>query len=188
MILRRLRLALALAAAAFACAACGAPPAESQKSVAPVAPLAARGPVLRFSFEAIDGRKISTESLAGRVSVIGFYTTYDFASQVQARTLASVARHHVPRINVAGLVLEPPENRMLIEAFASTLNLGYPIALADTLTITGNGPFAGLHHVPSVVILDREGREVWRKIGLIDEAALEAVLRGLDGPEPQAPR
>ncbi len=123
------------------------------------------------------------ETLAGRLSVVAFLATYDVASQAQARFLSSVSRSHKPRINVAALVLEQPENKPLVEAFVGVLHLNYPVALADAATIAGEGPFAGLHHVPSVVILDREGREAWRHIGLTDEAALDAALKHVERGE-----
>ena len=139
---------------------------------------------LRFAYEAIDGRPISTESLANRVSVIGFLTTYDVYSQAEARYLAMLERRHTPRINVAALMLEAPENRPLVEAFAASLALGYPVALADAATIAGDGPFPGLHHVPSVVVIDRAGREAWRHLGFVNEATLEAAVRAVEATSP----
>ena len=118
--------------------------------------------------------------MSGRISVIGFVATYDAASQAQARFLTALLKRHVPRINVAILVLEPPENRPMVEAFVGALRLPYPAALADAATIAGHGPFAGLHHVPSVVILDREGRERWRHLGLIQENDMDAAVREVE--------
>jgi hypothetical protein len=47
--------------------------------------------------------------------------------------------------------------------------------------------------VPSIVILDRQGREAYRRLGLIDTSALEEILREVErtspppGPEPSEP-
>lgn len=157
--------------------AAGGPPPEAPEADVALPPL---GPVRSFAYETLDGRELSTASLAGRISVIGFVTTYDMASQAEARFLAGLFREHVPRINVALLVLEAGENRPLIEAYAAALKLPYPVAIADAPTIAGEGPFAGLHHVPSVVILDAEGREVFRYVGLITQEALHEVLRKIE--------
>jgi hypothetical protein len=146
-----------------------------------------RGPVVRFSFETLDKKTFSTETVAGRFTVVGFVTTYDFASQAEARHLSAVLRRHAPRVNVGLLVLEQPDNAPLVDAFAATLGLPYPVAIADAATIAGQGPFAGLHHVPSVVILDKSGREAWRHVGLVEEHEIHAALRTLevaDGPPP----
>ncbi len=154
---------------------------------ADVRAVAQRGPVVRFSFETLDHQTFSTNSVAGRLTVVGFVTTYDFASQAEARHLSAVLRRHTPRVNVGLLVLEQPDNRPLVDAFVATLGLPYPVALADAATIAGQGPFAGLHHVPSVVILDKQGREAWRHVGLVEEHEIHEALRTLeaaDGPSP----
>jgi len=177
---RRRALPIIIAVAAITIAGCGG------ATQPPPAPSAAppRGPALRFAFESVRGGPISTEAFANRISVIGFFTTYDVPSQVEARFLASLAKRHSPRVNAAALMLEGPENEPLVQAFAETLGLPYPVALADAATIAGKGPFAGLHHVPSVVILDRQGREAYRHVGFIDEATLEAAVKMVESDSP----
>jgi hypothetical protein len=155
--------------------ACGSPPPPVEAPPAPV-----EGPRVLFSYPTIDGGTLSTETLAGRNSVLAFVTTYDPASQAQARFLTGVVRRHVPRINAGIIVLEPEEHRPLIEAFGHALGLPYPVALGDKATIAGEGPFQGLHHVPSIVILDRDGREVWRHLGIVKGDDIDLVLRALE--------
>ena len=172
----RLRRAGVLAALlAFGCGAGAAPQPEP-----PAAELPPPGPRRVFAYETLDGKELSTATLAGRISVLGFVTTYDLASQAQVRFLAGLLREHTPRLNVALLVLEAPENRPMVEAFAASLKLPYPVALADAPTIAGQGAFAGLHHVPSVVILDREGREAHRQLGLVTQDALEELIQRVE--------
>ena len=142
--------------------------------------LAATGDPVRFSYETLQGKPLTSESLRGRITVIAFLTTYDFPSQAEARFLSSITRRHTPRINVVGLILEAPENRPLAQAFTDALTLPYPVALADEATIAGEGAFAGLHHVPSIVILDRAGREAYRHVGLLEEAPLDAAIRAVE--------
>jgi len=174
---------LCLLLALVASNACGSepPPVEAP-------PARVEGPRVLFSYPTIDGGTLSTETLAGRYSVLAFVTTYDTASQAQARFLTGVVRRHVPRINAGIIVLEPEDHRPLIEAFGHALGLPYPVALADKATIAGEGPFQGLHHVPSIVILDRDGREAWRHLGLIKgddiDLALHALEQGKTPPQP----
>ncbi len=110
------------------------------------------------------------------MTLILFAATYDTASQAQARIVQAVLRQQVPRINVLLLALEPPHHKMLVEAFAQSLNLSYPIALADADTIAGHGVFEGLHHVPSLVLLDRQGRERWRHLGFVREEGVRRAI------------
>jgi hypothetical protein len=147
-------------------------------------PPAERGPVIRFQYETLGGAPFTTDSVAGRITVIGFIATYDLASQALARFLASLAHRHTPRVNVALLVLEQPENAPLVDAFAKALHIQFPVAMADAATIAGEGPFAGLHHVPAVVILDREGREAFVHRGLLDEAQIDGAIRSVEQAGP----
>lgn len=170
--IRDAALVLAIALAIAAC--------DGARGARPIAPSEPARAPLSFSFEGVDGRPISSAAFADRVTVIGFFTTYDVHSQAEARFLAALAKRHSPVLNVAALMLESAENKPLVVAFAKSMSLPYPVGLADAATIAGDGPFAGLHHVPSVVILDRRGREAFRRVGFIDEASLEAAVRAVE--------
>jgi len=139
-----------------------------------------RGEHVAFSYTTLDGKTWSTNDLHGRFSVLAFVTTYDAASQAQARFVTSVMRHHVPKINAGLVVLEPEDHRILVEAFTKVVDPPYPVVMADEATIAGNGPFTGLHHVPSVVILDPEGGESWRHLGLATSDQIDEVLVALE--------
>jgi hypothetical protein len=138
------------------------------------------GSPLHFRYELADGKGIlAPEPFRGRPTVIVFLTTYDLASQAQARFLSGISRRHGPTLHAAAIVLEPPDNRPLIVAFRDALRLDYPVAIADAALISGEGPFGDVHAVPSTVVLDSEGRLVWRHVGLSKEDEIETVLRGL---------
>src|SRR5262249_47392127 len=101
------------------------------------------GPRPAVEFTALDGKPRTIDTAVVRITVLRSGATYAVASQAQARFLSNVARRATPRVNVALLILEPPDNLPLVEAFAKTLDLPYPVALADSETIAGKGPFSG---------------------------------------------
>lgn len=140
------------------------------------------GKRIQFEYTTLDDKTLSTASLAGRFSVLGFITTYDPASQLQARYINRLLHNHKPRINAALLVLEAPENRPMADAFAAVLKLDCPIAMADQALLLGKGPFERLHSVPSIIILDRQGREVFRYHGVLNEEGLDSALKTLEKP------
>jgi hypothetical protein len=114
-----------------------------------------------------------------------FVTTYDLASQIEAKRLDEIVRRHRPRANAGAVVLEPPKYAVLADAFRSSLGLGYEVALADAATLAGQGPFGNIPHVPTLFVLDRAGRLVWQKSGLatpreIEQALAAAARRGSD--------
>jgi hypothetical protein len=146
----------------------------------PVFASAARSAPLQFQYQLIDGQTwLGSESLRGRPTVLGFLTTYDLASQAQARFLNGIARRLGARVQIGAIMLERIENRPLIIAFREGLNLGYPVAMGDADVISGGGPFGDVHVVPATVVLDAEGRLVWKKLGLANEEEIEKVLKGL---------
>src|SRR5690606_11814278 len=141
--------ALAVALGAAGCVA-DAPAEAPVLPTASFAPEPGPGtPPVAFAWTDLRGRPLSTASMRGRVTVLAFIATYDVASQAQARFLTALSRRHVPRLNVALVILEQPSNQPLVEAFVDSLGIEYPVAFADAATLAGEGPFEGLHHVPS---------------------------------------
>jgi hypothetical protein len=139
-----------------------------------------RGSPLHFHYELVEGKAaLSAESVRGQPAVLAFLTTYDLASQAQARFLSGVVRRKGASVHAAAIVLEPPTNRPLILAFRDALGLDYPVALGDPSLIAGEGPFGDVSAVPTTVVLDREGRMVWKHVGLSKEEEIEKVLGGL---------
>jgi hypothetical protein len=164
--------AFALGLLILALSACGAArePARSQP------PVERRGPPIEFSFGTTQGGLLSSESTRGRVTALLFVTTYDLASQLEARQLDVVLRRHRPRANAGAVVLEAPKYAMLADAFRSSLELSYPVALADDATRLGAGSFGRIDRVPTLIVLDREGRLVVRKPGLATREQISSAL------------
>ncbi len=169
----------AVASLTVACAA-AAPTTESKPTATAPSTVVPDAPPIAFSWTDLRGKPLTTETVRGRVTVVCFIATYDVTSQAQVRFLQRLHKEHAPRLNVALIVLEQPENRPMIEAYADALELPFPVAIADAATIRGEGPFQGLHHVPSISILDREGRERFRHLGLIEWTPLEEAVERVE--------
>jgi len=134
---------------------------------------------LSFVYRLVDGNGVvSARALRGQPVLISFLATYDLASQAQARFLSGVFQRHSESMHAAAIVLERSDNQPLVLAFRDTLKLTYPVAMGDEVLIGGGGPFGDVHAVPSTVLLDREGRIVWKHIGLAREEDLEQALAG----------
>jgi hypothetical protein len=135
-------------------------------------------PVL-FAYPLADGNDaLRSEALRGQPTIVTFLTTYDLASQAEARFVGGVYRRHAGRVHAAAVVLEPPVNLPLVLAFRDALHLPYPVAMGDAALIAGEGPFGDVHMVPSTVVLDSGGRLIWKHVGLAKEEELERALTG----------
>jgi hypothetical protein len=133
--------------------------------------------VIRFSYGTTQGGELGNAQTYGRSTVLLFATTFDLASQVQAERLNELLHHYRPRVNVGAVMLEPPKNALLADTFRTSLHLDYPVALADEETRRGEGPFGRTDRVPTVVVLDASGRQVFRKSGVVPIREIEQVLR-----------
>ena len=155
---------------AAACQRVSEPPADGESAAE------TRGRVQRYEFGTTDGEEFSAESMRGRVTVLVFVTTFDLASQVAAKQLNQALHSHRPRINAGAVVLEAAKYAPLADVFRSALELSYPVALADLPTLAQNSTLGEVRSVPTVIVFDAQGREVFRRSGAFTSAELDAWL------------
>jgi hypothetical protein len=163
------------ASALVACsllAGCGAEPVPAAVPSTPM-----RGPPLEFGFNAPGGEIVDSASTRGRATVLVFVTTYDVASQLATRLLGDVIRSFKPRANALAVVFEDPQYEALLSAYRDTLQLPFPLAMADAATRSGNSAFGSVNVIPTFVVLDRQGRQTWRRDGQATRRELEDALR-----------
>jgi hypothetical protein len=140
------------------------------------------GRVLQFALGTTDGEELSSANTRGRVTVLVFVTTFDMASQVVARRLNEVLLAHHPRINAGAIVLEAPKYAPLADVFKSALDLSYPVALADLPMLEQSSGLGEVKSVPTVLVLNGEGREIVRKSGSPTVSELEHWVAHAERP------
>lgn len=133
-----------------------------------------------YAFDPLDDRRpVSSEANRGRPTVLAFVTTGDLVCQAQANYLEAMAKRDGDSVAYALVALHPRKEIVLVEAYADTLGLTYPTALAEPTATTASGPFGDIPAVPTVVILDRAGRLVWKHTGLAKADEIRAQLSRL---------
>jgi len=148
----------------------------------PGASPAGRGQPIVYDFPAAgDDVVVNSDSMRGRPTVLIFITTFDLASQLLARRLGEIVVAFTPRVNAAAVTMEPPRYAELLPAYREAMALPYPVVMADYATQQGAGPFGSITFVPTIVVLDREGREVLRREGGVERSQIEAALRRAAG-------
>lgn len=140
-----------------------------------------RGEPVEFAFGVLDGSVVTSESSHGRSTALLFVTSYDLASQVVVRRLDELARRHKPRFNAVVVVLENPENSVLVETFRDSLHLSCPVAMADLNELRAHPRFRSIDRVPTLLLLDRAGRERLAHAGGFETEELEGWLRDVEG-------
>lgn len=133
---------------------------------------------IQFSFDSLDARPVATGAVVGKPTVVAFVTTWDLSSQAQIDFLVPMSAKDGAGTNYLMVALQEPQDRELVEVYASHLHVTFPVAMAGTGVMDQGGPFGELKMVPTVIILDRAARMVWRHVGL---ARPEEIREGLGG-------
>ncbi len=170
--------ASALAAGALACGpkeGAGPPVGVSDKGTS--SPVSDRP--LTFVFESIDERPFSSTAMRGKPAVITFVTTGDLVGQAQVDFLVAMAKTDPDDVNYGLVALHPRKELPLVQAYATTLGVSFPVAIADASAMNDAGPFGEIPAVPTTVVLGRDGRLVWKHTGLAKSDELRAHMRGL---------
>ena len=129
-----------------------------------------------FAYVSTQGDTFDSRSTRGRATAVVFVTTYDLASQVEAKRLEEVVYYQRPPVYAGAVVLETEEYAVLADAFRTSLGLSYPVCLADDATRSGRGPFGKVDRIPTLVVLDRSGVEIWRREGLVTRGEMQKAL------------
>lgn len=142
-------------------------------------PLPSTEKAVAFEFDPLDERPVSSAAMRGKPSILAFVTTGDLVGQAQVSYLVHMAKNDGDRVNYAVVALHPRKEIVLVEAYRKTLGVDFPVALADAGATGPAGPFGEIPAVPTVVILDRSGRIVWKRVGLAKNDELRGHMRGL---------
>ncbi len=119
---------------------------------------------------------MESQALRGRATAVVFITTFDLPSQALAKRVDEVLRRQRPRANAVAVVLEAPKYADLAIAFRESLELSYPVAMADVATLRGGGAFKDVATVPVLVVLDHAGRLIARFDGGAPPEDIERAL------------
>jgi hypothetical protein len=145
------------------CAACGASP--PPLDAAPGASTLATDPALDFAFDSLDERPVSSASTRGKLTVIAFVTTDSLPAQAQVDFLVPMAKHDADRVNYAVVVVGT--DRELVELYAKSLSLKFPVAWLQPTQMAVAEAFGDISVVPVTVLLDRGGHPMWRAQGRV---------------------
>lgn len=132
-----------------------------------------------YAFDPLDERPVSSQAHRGKPTVIVFVTTGDIVGQAQVSYLVHMAKNDGDRVNYALVALHPRKEIVLVESYSKTLGVDFPVALADHSATSAAGPFGEIPAVPTIVVLDRDGRIAWKHTGLAKNDDIRGHMRGL---------
>ena len=132
-----------------------------------------------YVFDSLDERPVSSAAHRGKPTVLAFVTTGDIVGQAQVDYLVAMAKNDGAKVNYALVAIHPRKEIVLVEAYVSALKVEFPVALADASALTAAVAFGEISAVPTLVVLDREGKIVWKHTGLAKSDELRGHMHRL---------
>jgi len=153
-------------------AACGADGGGARVDPFAALPVARRAPARAFDLERLDGGRLRLEEYRGRVTLVNIWASWCGPCREEMPALAALARD-LGDSAVAFVTLNDDVERDRAAAFAAELAFPYPVGL-------GGGRLRGRHYgfgLPFTMLLDPEGRVMYRWYGFGGDAQLAAIRR-----------
>ncbi len=132
-----------------------------------------------YVFDSLDDRPVSSAAHRGKPTVMAFVTTGDIVGQAQVDFLVAMAKTDGAKVNYAVIAMHPRKEIVLVAAYISALKIEFPVALGAPAAMSSSGPFGEIDAVPTVIVLDREGKIAWKHTGLAKSDELRAHMRRL---------
>ena len=132
-------------------------------------------PAPDFSLKDLDGKDLRLSSLSGKVVLVNFWATWCGPCRAEIPSLIELQNRYKDRMQIVGLVVDD-DDPAAIRKFAESEGINYPLALAsDEIRIA----YGGVMALPTVFLLNADGRVVQKHVGLFDPALYETEVRAL---------
>lgn len=134
-------------------------------------------PAPDFKLKDLGGKDLSLEAFHGKVILLNFWATWCGPCRAEIPELIALQNRYKERLQIIGLVVDDDDENEIRKVIASE-GMNYPVALADTETRFAYGGIAAL---PTVFVINADGRVVQKHVGLFDPALYETEVRALLG-------
>ncbi len=132
-------------------------------------------PAPDFKFTDLDGKDLHLSSLNGKVVLVNFWATWCGPCRAEIPSLIELQNRYKDRMQIVGLVVDD-DDQAAIRKFAKSEGINYPIALAsDEIRMA----YGGVMALPTVFLLNVDGRVVQKHVGQFDPALYETEVRAL---------
>lgn len=134
-------------------------------------------PAPGFQLKDLDGKDLNLESSKGKVVLLNFWATWCGPCREEIPGLIALQQRYKDQLRIIGLVVDSDDDKE-VQQIVTNEGINYPVALADSNTRLEYG---GISALPTVFIINTEGRVVQKHVGLYDPALYETEVRALLG-------
>jgi thiol-disulfide isomerase/thioredoxin len=132
-------------------------------------------PAPDFQLKDLDGKDLSLASAKGKVILLNFWATWCGPCRAEIPSLIALQDHYKDNLLIIGLVVDE-DDPDAVKQFAESEGINYPMALS---TINIRIAYGGIPALPTLFVINREGRIVQKHVGLFHPALYETEVRAL---------
>jgi thiol-disulfide isomerase/thioredoxin len=168
--------ALCLAAGAFLMVTCGAS-ARTPQGGNVIRFVRSPDAAPEFKLDALDGKPLSLATARGKVVLLNFWATWCGPCRAEIPDLIALQEKYRDQLQIIGLTVDDDDASMVKQVVAEE-HINYPVAMSSPEVRIQYG---GVSALPTLFVLDAQGRIVQKHEGLRDPALYETEIRALLG-------
>jgi thiol-disulfide isomerase/thioredoxin len=134
-------------------------------------------PVPSFTVQDLDGRKISSESWRGKVTIVNFWATWCPPCRAEIPDLVELQDKYRDQLQIIG-ISQDETGPDVVRKFAAEHAVNYPMVMS---TPELEQIFSGVYALPTTFIIDRDLQVVQKHVGMLNPVRTEAETRLLAG-------
>jgi len=123
----------------------------------------------------LDGRELTLQTYKGRVVLLNFWATWCGPCRAEIPSLIRIQEAYKDRLQIIGMDVDDDDAERL-RAFAKDKGINYPVAMTSVPVRLAYG---GISALPTLFVINQEGKMVQKHVGLFDPALYEIEVRAL---------
>jgi len=128
-----------------------------------------------FKLKDLSGNELSLEGSRGRVILLNFWATWCGPCRAEIPSLIALQNRYKDRLRIIGMDVDDEDENMVREVVESE-GINYPVAIGPLQIRMAYG---GITALPTVFVINAEGRVVQKHVGLFNPALYETEVRAL---------
>jgi len=128
-----------------------------------------------FKLQTLDGRPLTLASAAGKVVLLNFWATWCGPCRMEIPDLIELQKQYKDSLQIISLLVDVDDVDDA-KKFIASAGFNYPVAVA---TPEVRMQFGGISALPTLFVLDTQGRIVQKHVGLSDPRLYELETRAL---------
>ncbi len=132
-------------------------------------------PAPELKVKDLDGRELTLQTFKGKVVLLNFWATWCGPCRAEISGLIRIQEAYKDRVQIIGMDVDDNDAERL-SAFVKDKGINYPVAMTP---VSVRLAYGGISALPTLFVINQEGKMVQKHVGLFDPALYEIEARAL---------